>query len=431
MTEPPGLNPEVAVVGILLGEPRGIHDIDLDPRDFEDPRLGAIFHVMRELAAEQIPPSLIAVAERITRKTRGENPDQVLQHVTNTSLADLLTQAPLGATAGYYARLVSERATRRRLHSAATRIAQLAESSEDVDAAIEAARAEVDGVGGQIGEVDFVADNVDAIIGELETPPRFTPTPWPSLNDVLRGWRPGALYVVAARPGVGKTIMGVGAAIGMARHGLVAFSSLEMPRRELHHRILAALAQVDIGHLDDAGNITEEDWGKIAAQRQRLASLGISIDDRGDITATDVRSHARSVARRGALAGVIVDYLQLMPRPRGDQRPRHEVVADYSRRLKLLAKEMDVPVIALAQLNRASESRADKRPGLADIRESGAVEQDADVVILLHEDESDETKVSALVVKNRHGPRGAIELTRRGWYSRFDDDPWRSHAPAA
>ena len=155
------------------------------------------------------------------------------------------------------------------------------------------------------------------------------------------------------------------------------------------------------------------------------------IDDTPAISVLEMRAKIRRLASQHQIGLVIVDYLQLMPRPRGDQRPRHEIVADQSRRLKLLAKEMDVPVIALAQLNRASEARTDKRPSLADIRESGAVEQDADVVILLHEDEKDETKVSALVVKNRHGPRGSIVLTRRGWYSCFDDDPWRPHAAPA
>lgn len=177
--------------------------------------------------------------------------------------------------------------------------------------------------------------------------------------------------------------------------------------------------------------LTEHDWGKIAAQMPTLTDLRVSIDDRSAISLTDIKAHARSLSRKGPLSAVIVDYLQLMEALAGDRRPRHELIASYSRGLKVLAKEMNIPVIALSQLNRGPEARADKRPTLADLRESGAIEQDADVVLLLHEaNPDDETDLDIIVAKNRHGARGTLRVTRRGWYSRIDTPGWTPHRAA-
>ena len=213
----------------------------------------------------------------------------------------------------------------------------------------------------------------------------------------------------------------------------MAFNTLEMADREVVARTIAQTAEVPLGRLDGRSEVsepvTQRDWDKIARVRDRLGTMRLSIDDRSSVTLTDIRSHARSLARKGPLAGIVVDYLQLMDQPRGDRRPRHEAVAEFSRGLKKLAKEMDCPVIALSQLNRASEGRQDKRPILADLRESGAVEQDADVVLLLHVPDETSTDMSMLVAKNRHGVVGAVDVTRRGEFARVETPEWRpSHA---
>jgi len=244
------------------------------------------------------------------------------------------------------------------------------------------------------------------------------PTPWADLNHIIGGWRPGGLYIMGARPGVGKTLMGVNAAVGLAAHGHVALNSLEMGRREVHERILSAQASIDMGRIT-RHKLTEDDWGKIAHYRPSLQGLPLSIDDRSTVGVTDIKSHARSVARRGHLAGIVVDYLQLMSTPRGDKRPRHEVIGEISRGLKILAKELDVPIIALSQLNRAS-TQGDRRPTMADLPESGSLEQDSDVVLLLHVEEDDPSTMHVGVPKNRQGATGAFELVRNGHYARLN-----------
>ncbi|MBN8882979.1 MAG: AAA family ATPase [Salana multivorans] len=411
------LSPERAVIAIGLRTPAALDDVDLAPEDFHDLRLGALWGLiatMRDRGEPVTPTSVAAALPRVDQSLR--------QGIDERVIGDIYSEIVVGAQATYYAGLVSDAAVRRRLQIAATRIAQLADSGADPAVIVETARAEVDATSRDTAQVSIVAERIDQTLAAYSTPSRAVPTPWPSLDKLIDGWRPGALYVVGARPGVGKTILGVEAAIGLARFGPVAFSSLEMPEAELHSRIVANLAEVSIGRLDRR-ELTEEDHRKIRGARARM-DLPISIDDRGLATTVDVRSHARSLSRRGHLAGVVVDYLQLMSSPRGDRRPRHEVVAGFSRDLKLLAKELDCPVIALSQLNRGSADRADKRPALSDLRESGAVEQDSDVVLLLHENEDDETDLNVFVAKNRHGPRGSVNLIRRGWYSSLTEHTW-------
>jgi len=187
-------------------------------------------------------------------------------------------------------------------------------------------------------------------------------------------------------------------------------------------RAVSSDLHIDVARLIER-NLTPGDWGKIRDRRSEWDNVPLFVDDRSGVTITDIKRFARSVNRRRPLAGVVVDYLQLMSQPHGDKRPRHEFVADMSRQLKIMAMDMQVPVIALSQLNRASEQRQDKMPMLSDLRESGAVEQDADVVILLHREIMGEKRddLSMLVAKNRHGATGLAELTFWGHYSKALD----------
>lgn len=228
-----------------------------------------------------------------------------------------------------------------------------------------------------------------------------------------------------------NSILGLQAAYGLAHHGPVAVSSLEMPQREVHTRLLAHAGQVDIGHLIGQGQPTDAEWSAINEAGKHLAALPISVDDRSSATVWDVTTHARILARHQHLAGVVVDYMQLMTTPRGDRRPRHEVVSEQSRQLKILAGELDCPVIALSQLNRQSEQRPGGGPSLADLRESGAIEQDADVVLLLNVPVEggmpDQSRLDVAVAKNRHGSSALVHLQRDGKHATLNDLAWTPH----
>lgn len=425
-TRPAHDEAERHVLGSLMHNRRAIDDVAaiLEPADFHAPKHEVIYAAILAMHARGDAVDPVTLAATLVQ---AGTIDAAGGHVY---LADLYAAPPTTANVGYYARIVADQAVRRRLHAAGTRIVQLAASGEgDVAALAEMARGEIDATRRATASTSWVADTIDAAIDSLEKPAAYHPTPWAALNELVLGWRPGAFYVIAARPGVGKSIAGLDAAIGLAQRGPVAVSSIEMPRDEWLFRLLANRAGVPVGRLDRR-DLTAADWEKIARHRAEVAALPISIDDRPGATIVDVTSHARTVARRGPIGAVIVDYLQLLSAPRGEKRPRHEVVGDFSRQLKILAKELDCPVIALAQLNRKSADRADNRPQMSDLRESGSIEQDADVVMLLHENPNDETDLDGLVEKNRHGPRGPIKFVRRGWYARLDDPQWSPHAVA-
>jgi replicative DNA helicase len=198
-----------------------------------------------------------------------------------------------------------------------------------------------------------------------------------------------------------------------------------MPEAEVHTRALAHESGVSLTKMDRR-QLTPDDWTKVAQATQSLAVLPISVDDRSAVTVTDVRAHARTLHRRHPLSVVIVDYIQLLSAASEDRkRDRHVIVGSFSRALKQLAMEMGVPVIALSQLNRASTARADKAPSMEDLRESGSLEQDSDVVILLHATEDDPSTLHLHVPKNRHGIADArLTLIRRGHIARLDNAAW-------
>lgn len=409
---------ERALVGSVLHKPKTLPDLEVQPDDFADPRLGALWHLMQTLDGERIPPDAVTVGANLHRAT--------MRGVDHGLLTDLITSAPLAPVIGVYARQVAQDATLRRLIEAGTRVAQLARSGGDPQEITEQARAEVDAASRATASIRLIGEEIDETITALaETAPQAMPTPWADLNYLIGGWRPGGLYVIGARPAKGKSIMGLQAAVDLAQHGAVAFHSLEMPREEVHTRVLAQLSGVSMTRMERR-QLTDNDWDRISAARAKVAEMNLAIDERGGVRPIDVRSHARTLARRGPLAGIVVDYLQLMSAGRGDRRPRHELVAEWSRQLKLLAKEMHVPVFAISQLNRESEGRTDKRPTMADLRESGAIEQDADVICLLHvDDDADPSLMHVLVAKNRQGQTGVLQLTRRGELARLDPQKWR------
>lgn len=405
--------PETMLLGIALTQPKALDDIEhLTPDHFEDPDASAIWATITRLAQQGKPHNPATVS------ALGDHDRELL--------TDLAYSAPLGATADYYADLVEKNAVRRRLQIAGGQLAQLATDTglEDIPATIETARKIVDDATALTGTVTAInaGQHFAEYLDSLGKPVELTPTPWIDLDNLIGGWRPGALYVIGARPGAGKTLVGLQAAVALQQHGKVLFSSLEMTRDEIQNRLIAQVASVALKTFETS--MEDQHWQRITNHSERLANMNIEIDDRGTVTPTDIRSVARTITRRGKLAGIVVDYLQLMSAPRGDKRPRHEVVADYSRRLKLLAKELHVPVIALSQLNRESTQRGDGKPRVSDLRESGAVEQDADVIILLHRDDNNLATLNVGVGKNRHGATGNFQLNFEGHYARATQHRW-------
>ncbi len=430
-TPPQDLDAERACLGAMLISKAAVADVCevLRGEDFYRPAHELVFAAIIALDAkgERVDP--ITVAAELSRTGQ-------LRNIGGAPYLHTLVAAVITASnAAWHARIVREKAILRRLVEAGTRIAQIGYASDggDVDDLWETARAEVDAVGHERGRIVMLNDEIDDTIDTLDrgdTP--AVPTPWDDLNYVIRGWCPGRLYTVGARPGVGKSILLLQAALDLSQTGVVAFHSLEMGRTEVHQRILAQMAGVSLSRMGKRGDdgLSEHDWRRIADARGRVPNHRLVIDDRAELRVTDIRAHARTIARQHNLAGVVVDYLQLMQAPRGDRSSRQEIVSSFSRQLKLLAKELQVPVIVASQLNRQPEQRADKRPTMADLRESGAVEQDSDVVMLIHVDEErapDEADV--LVPKNRQGPKGHAVLIRQGQYARLDARQWTPGPP--
>jgi replicative DNA helicase len=413
------------VLGSMLHGRRVLDDPDviLDPADFNAPKHETIAAVVLAMHANGTGVDPITVAAELAKT------GDLARVGGAVYLADLYGAPATTANAAFYASQVRRLAIFRRAEIALVRSLQVIRTVEgDPAEAVEIVRGEIDSVmRDDTASVTMIADEIDDYIESLEAETTSgVATPWPDLNFLIGGWRPGRLYVVGSRPSVGKSILGLQAALGLARHGRAAFYSLEMPRDEVRHRIVAQIAGVQIDDLERPGrHLSEEQWARISRARGVLADLPLAIDDRSMLRPVDIRAHARTLSRGGVLSGLVVDYLQLMSGARGDQRKRYEQVGEWSRSLKLLAKELDVPVIVLSQLNREIEHRSNPEPTLADLRESGSIEQDADVVILLHPvapdgDGPDVDDVRAGVAKNRQGRVGMFTLVRRGEVARFD-----------
>lgn len=413
------LDAERSVLGAMLISRDAILDVTetLNPGDFHQPAHEVIFRTITALNQVGKPADPITVTNALD--TAGE----LARCGGPAALHTMAGEVPTASSAAYYAEIVSKAAIRRRLLIAGQKIVQLAESGGDEETLVETARREVDQTTkNTTTTARSFGETIDEMIDTLDEAPNHHPTPWESVNGIIGGLRPGALYVVGARPSVGKSVVALQLAKGLSQYGSVAFSSLEMSTADVQMRAVSADLRIDLRRLIER-DLTPSDWNKIRDRRQSWNQVPLFIDDQSEVSVTDIKRFARTVSRRQPLAGIVVDYLQLMTPPPGDKRPRHEFVADCSRQLKILAMDMGVPVIALSQLNRSSEQRQDKRPQLSDLRESGAVEQDADVVILLHREIMGENRgdLEMLVAKNRHGRTDVAQLTFWGHYSRITD----------
>lgn len=414
---------ERAVIGLALtADPAVAIDLgDVRPEHFADLRHAALWDLIARMWANEAvtdPMTVVANLSSIPAdERRGVDDDYLLECLASAPVpADLLAHE--------YAFRLIQAAEHQRLTAALIRAQQLLEGTPDPVEAESLIRSTIDAAAPKSRDAGVaLADAVAETVPTLGQATTFTATPWADLNNLIGGWRKGGLYVVGARPGVGKSILGLNAAAGLARTGPVALSTLEMNRREVSVRLLAAAGRINVGHLTGVHDMTDADWLKVPDAQALVSSLPISVDDRTGATVWDVVTHARLLARSGPLAAVVVDYLQLLTTPRGDQRPRHEIVSDQSRQLKVLAGELDCPVIALSQLNRQSEGRAGGTPMLSDLRESGSLEQDADVVMLLNMpmvddgyggEAPDTGRLDVIVAKNRQGEVGTVRLQRDG-----------------
>ncbi|MEV7212162.1 replicative DNA helicase [Kitasatospora cineracea] len=431
---PQDLAAEQSVLGGMLLSKDAIADVVevLKPADYYRPAHELIHGAILDLYARGEPADPITVAGELTK--RGE-----LARVGGPSyLHTLVNSVPTAANAEYYAEIVHERAVLRRLVEAGTRIAGMGYAAEgDVDDIVNAAQAEIYAVTEQRTNEDYapLADIMEGALDEIEAigsrsgQMSGVPTGFADFDQLTNGLHPGQMIVIAARPAMGKSTLALDFARACSIHNNLpsVIFSLEMGRNEIAMRLLSAEARVALHHMR-SGNMTDDDWTRVARRMPEVSAAPLYIDDSPNLSMMEIRAKCRRLKQRNDLRLVVIDYLQLM-QSGGSRRAesRQQEVSDMSRNLKLLAKELEVPVIALSQLNRGPEQRTDKKPMVSDLRESGSIEQDADMVILLHREDAYEKEsprageADLIVAKHRNGPTATITVAFQGHYSRFVD----------
>jgi replicative DNA helicase len=430
---PQSIEAEEALLGAILLDNTAI-DRALElvaPDDFYRESHRKIMRAMVDLSQRSEPVDLITLADAL--KSRGELPA-----VGGAAyLAELADKVPTAANTAHYARIVRHKAVLRSLIMTATEIAsQGYESTADVDQFLDQAEHKIFEISERKVRQSFfrireiMVDSMKAIEQLYERKELVTgvPTGFVDLDRLTAGLQAADLIIVAGRPSMGKTAFALNIAEYAAVHSQVgvAVFSLEMSKEQLVLRMLCSHARVDQSKVR-AGFAAERDFPKLALAASRLADSPIYIDDTPALSVLELRAKARRLRRdRDAKLGlVIVDYLQLMRGHDGADN-REQEISSISRSLKALAKELDVPVVALSQLNRQVETRADKRPVMADLRESGAIEQDADVIAFLYrpivyDKSSGERDAEVIVAKQRNGPIGTVPLTFMSEYTRFEN----------
>lgn len=411
---------EQAVLGSVLLSAQARREVGevLAVEDFYRNAHQAIYAASLTLQQDAQGVDAITVAAELER--RGE-----LARIGTAAYLITLQQAvPTTANAGYYAEIVASKAVQRRMIEAGTRIVQMGYASEAETTAdmVARARAELDKLSSAVvaGDVVDMTDLVPEALIALQQPlaPGY-PTGFTDLDDTLGGGlHPGTLTVIGARPGVGKSILCLQFAAGVARAGYGALMfSLEMSRAELMGRFFADAATIELTRLH-GHTLDDDDWRRLRLKTAAIATWPLAVADipRIGLAGIAARARERAATARG-LALVVVDYLQLVS-PSDPKATREQQVSALSRGLKLLARELNVPVVAAAQLNRGPEQRTDKRPVLSDLRESGAIEADADTVMLLHEEPTKAGELEVILAKNRHGPKATVRLSWTPSYAR-------------
>lgn len=431
-TQPQDLDAEQAVLGGMLLSKTAIGDVVeiLQPGDFYRPAHETVYRAITGMYAKGEAADPITVTAELIRL--GD-----IAKVGGASQVHALVQrVPTAANAEHYAEIVHERAVLRHLIEAGTRMVQMGYAAEgDIAEILDAAGAEFNAVAQdrQDDEGALLGDDYADMVDELEAFQRDghalgVPTGFVDLDSLTHGLHPGQMVIVAGRPAMGKSTLGVDFARACAiKHQRPAvFFSLEMSRREVQHRIVSAEERIALHHIR-GGTMTDADWERVAKAREKVTAAPLTIDATPGRTLMQIKAKCRRLQQRSGLDLVVIDYLQLLQS--GVRRPenRQIEVSEMSRNLKLMAKELHVPVVVLAQLNRGPEQRQDKKPVLSDLRESGSLEQDADLVILLHREDAYDREsprsgeADLIVAKHRNGPQATVTVASQLHYSRFVD----------
>jgi replicative DNA helicase len=394
-----------------------------------------IFRRIQQLIEQAKPADVVTVYEAI------EKHNEVEQAGGLAYLGEIANNTPSAANIRRYAEIVHERAVLRRLVSVGDEIAASAlnPAGKDVKQLLDQAEAKVFEIAESGARTNQGFVSIDPLLGQVveriqelyeqENPSEVTgvPTGFTDLDRMTSGLQPGDMIVVAGRPSMGKTAFALNIVehVGVEMGLPVAIFSLEMSGPQLAMRLLSSLGRLD-AHRIRTGRLSDDDWDKMTVALGKLHNAPIHIDETGSINPTDLRARARRLARQygGKLGLIVVDYLQLMTSTR-DSDNRTTEISEISRSIKALAKELKVPIIALSQLSRKVEERNDKRPLMSDLRESGAIEQDADIILMMYREEyykpdtQDKGVAEVIIGKHRNGPTGVVKLTFLGEYTKF------------
>ena len=429
-TPPQDVIAEQSVLGGMLLSKDAISDVVeiLRERDFYRPAHELIYDAIVDLYGRGEPADPVTVSAELTK--RGD----LVRAGGAPYLHTLISSVPTAANAGYYAQIIRERAIMRRLVEAGTKIVQLGYTDEgEVDDAVDQAQAEVYAVTERRESEDYVqlSELLPAAYDEIEkissgVAGEGVKTGFKDLDALTNGFHPGNMIVLAARPAVGKSTLG----LDIARYASIhkretsVIFSLEMSRSEITMRMLSAEARVPLNNIR-SGQLGEEEWARMARRMGEISDAPLFIDDSPNLSLMEIRAKSRRLKQRHDLKLIVIDYLQLMTSGKRVEN-RQQEVSEFSRQLKLLAKELNVPVVAISQLNRSPEQRSDKKPMLSDLRESGSIEQDADVVILLHREDLYDSQnrsgeADLIVAKHRNGPTRTITVSAQLHLARFTD----------
>ena len=429
---PQNLEAERAVLGAILMDNETVYTVMeiLEPSQFYQPSHRLIFSTMLDLSERGEPIDIVTLTDRLRSAgslDKAGGPDYI------PTLAD---EVPTSAGVANYAKIVKEKATLRNLIETSSEIVQdCFDAPGDVDQLLDEAERRIFAISeerirsGFLSMKEIVKSSFKTIESLYEKKEHITgvPSGFADIDELTSGFQSSDLIIIAGRPSMGKTAfcLNVAQYASMQKQLTVAVFSLEMAKEQLVMRMLCSEARID-AHRLRSGFLGQTDWPKLSTAAGRLADAAIYIDDTPALSSMEMRAKTRRLKADKGLDLVIVDYLQLMSsRRRSDSREQE--ISEISRSLKALAKELGVPVVALSQLNRGVESRMDKRPILADLRESGAIEQDADVIIFIYRDEvynkeSMEKGIAEIIIgKQRNGPVGTRKLTWLDKYTRFED----------
>ncbi len=430
---PSNIDAEQAVLGSLLIDRQLLSKISssLLPEDFFRHSHKFIYAAMLALDGRGVPADIVTLADELER-------NELLESAGGLSyIHSLATIVPTPIHLAYYAEIVRRTALKRKLIDVASRMAVIGydDSMEVQDAFNESEKMLMELIQQRVVR-DFVPiadvlsdyfENLDDLLknaGQL----RGLPSGFSKLDELLGGFQPTDLIVLAARPGIGKTAFILNIAAHVAEHAGkgVAIFNLEMSAEQLVQRMIACAAGVNLQHLR-TGALPEWEYSRVVDAISRLSQLSVFFDESGEVSINELRSKARRIVAEQKVALIIVDYLQLMHGSANRSRDnRVQEVSEITRQLKQMARELGVPVIAVSQLSRAIESRSDQRPQLSDLRESGSIEQDADVVVFISRDRNSEDQrnhADVLVQKHRNGPTGDVALQFFGAYQQFADYP--------